>query len=34
MRTKWSRVRAARYTLSAGTIATLAALVGAGVKWH
>ena len=33
MRTKWSRVRAAQYALSAGTIATLAALVGAGVKW-
>ena len=30
MLTKWGRMRAARYALSAGTIATLAAVVGAG----
>jgi hypothetical protein len=33
MRSKWSRTRIARYALSAGTVAALAAVVGAGFKW-
>ena len=33
MISKWARTRAARYAVSAGTIATLAAVVGAGFKW-
>ena len=33
MISKWSRSRTARFALSAGTIATLAAVVGAGFKW-
>ena len=33
MLTKWGRKAMTRYVLSAGTIATLAAVVGAGFKW-
>ncbi len=34
MRTKWGQLKVARFALSAGTIATLAAVVGAGFKWY
>jgi len=33
MRSKWGQLKVARFALSAGTVAALAAVVGAGFKW-